>query len=158
MHVLVNSVRLLSVFLLLLAAVPLGAAASDSDDVLALYRTFAEAQNRRDLPTVRRLLVDSPQFLWVTDGTAVWGADALIERMRLFQRSEVWQVEPDLDKAVIVPLSTNSAMLHIPLTLIIGSKTPGPDRLHFLVEVICLRTPAGWKIAALLTTTEKRQS
>jgi len=147
--------RLFVILLSVLAAASDGAAASTADDVLTLYHTFAEAQNRRDLPAVRRTLLESPRFLWISDGTAVWGPDALIERMQQFQQSEIWKVEPDLDKAVVVPLADGSAMLHVPLTLVIGSTAPGPDRLRFLVEVICLRTSGGWRIAALLTTTEK---
>jgi len=30
-----------------------------------------------------------------------------------------------------------------------------PDRLRFLVSVLCVKTPAGWRIAALFTSTEK---
>jgi ketosteroid isomerase-like protein len=158
MRLIVKCFRMLPVLLSLLAVAPSGAAASTADDVLALYRTFAAAQNRRDLPAVRQTLWNSPQFLWVSDGMAVWGPDALIKRMQQFQQSEVWKVEPELDKAVPVPLAEGSVMLHVPLTLVIGSTAPGPDRLRFLVEVICLNTAEGWRIAALLTTTEKRQN
>ncbi len=140
----------------LLAVIPVRnlAAASTTDDVLALYKTFAAAQNARDLTEVRKTLLDSPRFLWVTDGMAVWGADSLLERMRLFQQSAVWRVEPDLDKAVLVPLSAESAMIHLPLTLVIGAASQ-PDRLRFLVEVVCVKMVDGWRIAALLTTTQK---
>src|SRR3712207_5191495 len=46
------------------------------DEVRATYLAFAAAQNARDLKTVRSLLLDSPRFLWVSDGRSVWGPDA----------------------------------------------------------------------------------
>ena len=124
-------------------------------EVRALYQDFVAAQNAGDLATVRALLVDQPSFLWVTDGTAVWGPDAAIERMGLFQKSEIWHVDPDLARSRTILLGHDAAILHLPLTLAIGARSPGPDRLRFLVEVVCHRTAAGWRIAALLTTTDK---
>jgi hypothetical protein len=37
---------------------------------------------------------------------------------------------------------------------VIGS-AKAPDRLRFLVSMLCVRTPDGWRIAALFTTTAK---
>ena len=130
-------------------------ASGDAKAVLSLYREFAAAQNARDPLAVRRTFLDSPLFLWVSDGMAVWGPHAVIDRMQLFQQSEIWRVEPDLSKAEVVQLTAGSAMLHVPLSLYISSKAAGLDRLRFLVEVICVQTSVGWRIAALLTTTDK---
>jgi len=44
--------------------------------------------------------------------------------------------------------------LHLPLVLTIGSSAK-PDLLRFLVSVLGVQTPEGWRIAALFTTTEK---
>ena len=55
-----------ALMLLLLWAVP--ALAEDAGEVLALYQRFAAAQNARDLAQVRPLFVDSPRFLWISDG------------------------------------------------------------------------------------------
>jgi uncharacterized protein (TIGR02246 family) len=130
------------------------AKADTASDVRALYQQFVTAQNAGDLDKVRVLLSDTADFLWVTDGMAVWGRDATIERMSLFQKSEIWRVEPGLDKSRTVELGSDVAILHLPLVLVIGSSSPGPSRLKFLVEVVCHKTAAGWRIAALLTATE----
>jgi ketosteroid isomerase-like protein len=124
------------------------------DEVRATYLAFAAAQNARDLKSVRSLLLDSPQFLWVSDGRSVWGPDATIARMASFQEAEVWRVEPALADAVPVRMGTGSAFLHLPLRLVIGSAAE-PDRLKFLVTALCSRTADGWRIAALFTTTDK---
>jgi uncharacterized protein (TIGR02246 family) len=146
---------LLSAFVALGIMQGQSAAADTASEVRALYEQFVSAQNASDLKTVRSLLIDGPDFLWITDGMAVWGRDAAIARMSLFQKSEIWRVEPDLGKSRVVELGPGAAIFHLPLLLVIGSATPGPSRLKFLVEVVCRQTSAGWRIAALLTTTEK---
>ena len=133
-----------------------GSARADwSDEVRATYLAFVAAQNARDLKAVRALLLDSPRFLWVSDGHSVWGRDATIARMASFQEAEVWRVEPSLSEAIPVRVGDGAAFLHLPLRLVIGS-SPKPDNLKFLVSVLCARTPDGWRIAALFTTTDKR--
>jgi hypothetical protein len=107
-----------------------------SDEVRATYIAFVVAQNARDLKTVRSLLLDSPQFLWVSDGRAVWGPDATLERMASFQEAEVWRLEPALADAVPVRVGEGTAFLHLPLRLAIGSAR-SPDALKFLVSVLC---------------------
>jgi ketosteroid isomerase-like protein len=128
--------------------------AGPADEVRALYSRFLEAQNARDLPEVRSVLLDSPQFLWVSDGTSVWGPDGLVQRMSQFQQAPIWHVDPDLARAVAVEVDEKVAYLHLPLVLTIGAES-GPDRLRFLVSVLGVDTTQGWRIAALFTTTEK---
>jgi ketosteroid isomerase-like protein len=120
-------------------------------DVLSLYGKFAAAQNARDLKAVTALLLDSPDFLWVSDGKSVWGRDALIERMGRFQTLEVWRVEPLLDRARVVEVAPSAAYLHMPLDLHLGSKADA-SVTRFLVSILCRKTDAGWRIAALFTT------
>lgn len=134
------------------------ARADTAEELRATYEAFAAAQNRHDLVAVKSLLLDSPRFLWVSDGQSYWGRDALMERMAVFQKSDVWVVRPALDRAVAVPVGEHAGYLHLPLVLDIGPRDPGPDHLRFLVSVLCVETPEGWRIAALFTTTEKPHS
>lgn len=143
--------RALILFLLLTGP---ASAADPSSEVRVLYERFAAAQNARDLDRIRPLLLDTPQFLWVSDGQSFWGVDAVLARMASFQRAAVWRVEPELDRAVAVPVNDAAAYLHLPLVLVIGAED-SPDRLRFLVSVLGVETHAGWRIAALFTTTEK---
>lgn len=130
------------------------AGADQRNEVLQLYLEFSASQNARDLNGVRRLLSDAPDFLWVSDGSPVWGADAMVSRMSTFQKSDVWHVTPALSRARTVMLSDDVAFLHVPLVLEIGSYEKA-DRLAFLVGMIAKRTPAGWRISALFTTNDK---
>jgi ketosteroid isomerase-like protein len=130
------------------------AAADPSDEARAVYRQFVAAQNMHDLEMVGSVLLESPSFLWVSDGKAIWGRDAVLKRMALFQEARIWHVEPALDKSVAVPVSDDTAFLHLPLELTISFSLAEPEKLKFLVSVLCVRTPEGWRIAALFTTTE----
>src|SRR5690348_4334264 len=91
-------------FALVLIMIAPALAADPASEVRALYQRFAAAQNAHDLAAVRPLLLDSPRFLWVSDGQSFWGPDAVLTRMASFQRAEVWRVEPDLARAVTVPV------------------------------------------------------
>ena len=55
-----------TLMLLLLWTIP--ALADDAGEALALHQRFAAAQNAPDLAQVRTLFVDSPRFLWISDG------------------------------------------------------------------------------------------
>jgi len=130
------------------------AVAEPADEVSALYQQFVAAQNARDLDRVSALFLPSPQFLWVSDGMSIWGRDAVVKRMSLFQQADVWHAEPNLSKAVAITIDGHAALLHLPLVLTIGSKDR-PEKFGFLVTVLGVETVEGWRIAGLFTTTDK---
>jgi hypothetical protein len=149
--------RSIKVAVLLVALAPLPAApapAGTASEVRGLYDQFLTAQNARDLEAVRAVLLASPEFQWVSDGKSFWGPDALVARMSQFQKAELWQVTPDTARARVVEIGADAAYLYQPLTLKIG-RAAAPSEIPFLVNVLCVRTPDGWRIAALFTTTEK---
>lgn len=139
---------------LCLAASAGSARADEKDDIRRTYLEFVAAQNAHDLARVGAFFVDGPQFLWVSDGRSYWGREAVLARMGSFQKAALWRVEPDLPQSTVIMLDDNSAILHLPLTLVIGG-VENPDRLRFLVSAAFRRIGDTWKIAALLTTTEK---
>lgn len=141
-------------FALVLAAGSAPALGDPADEVIAAYRAFAAAQNDRDGPRIRAAFANRPDVLWVSDGRSYLGAEAIVERMSGFQRAEVWRVEPGLDEARVVPLDDGASLLHMPLTLVIGSAAD-PDRLPWLVSILFVRETNAWKIVALLTTAAK---
>jgi ketosteroid isomerase-like protein len=144
--------RALVLLLFVIGAFPGPARADTAEDVRQLYRSFAAAQNARDLASVEALLIDSPRFLWVSDGKSIWGRKATIKRMALFQTNETWRAEPDMAKAVAVEVSSDTAYLHLPLDLVIGPAGVAPERIGFLVSMLAVKTGRGWRIAALFTT------
>ena len=135
-----------------------GAAHADpAAEARALYGRFVAAENASDFDAVRSVLLDSPQFLWVTNGLSVWGRETAVRRMADYHTAEVWHIQPDDANAVAVEVNPATSFLHVPLELSIGSKADGPDHFHFLVSALCVATPQGWRIAALFTTMENRE-
>src|SRR3712207_1823356 len=100
------------------AAAP--AIAGPAEEARALYAEFVTAQNAHDLAGVRRTFLDSPRFLWVTNGLTVWGADAAIARLTRFHANEVWRIEPDEGRSRAVEVNAATAFLNVPLVLVIG--------------------------------------
>jgi hypothetical protein len=148
--------RFLALILLCATLLAPAARAAPEDELLATYQRFLAAQNARDLAAVREVLSDHPRFLWVSDGRAYWGREAMLERMGRFQTADVWHVTPHISRAVPVLLNETTGFLHLPLTLRIGPAAD-PSRIDFLVGVLCVRGPSGWRIAALFTTEDKTE-
>lgn len=131
------------------------ALADPQQDIRDLYTAFVTAQNAHDIDAVRPLLSDRPDFLWISDGHPVWGREAMLKRMAGFQSAEVWRVEPEYGASQVILLDQDTAVFHLPLLLVLGSKAD-PARLRWLVEVICQKEATGWRIAGLYTTQDKR--
>jgi ketosteroid isomerase-like protein len=137
----------------LLAAAAPTRAAGPVEEARRLYAEFVAGQNSHDFERVKSTLLDSPRFLWVTNGLSIWGRDAAVARMADYHTAEIWRITPDEARAVAVEVAPDAAFLHLPLDLEIGSATDGPDRFRFLVSALCVATPQGWRFAALFTTT-----
>lgn len=127
------------------------AQASTAAEARLLYAAFVEAQNAHDFAAVRGLLLESDDFLWVSNGLTLWGPDAFLARNRRFHANEVWRITPDETRLRAVTIDAGSALLHVPLELEVGPRA-GSQRYRLLVTALCVATPAGWRIAALLTT------
>ncbi len=61
------------------ALVSCPALAGPEDEVRAQFDRFVAAQNAHDTRAVGDLLLDSPNFLWITRGTAIWGREAALK-------------------------------------------------------------------------------
>src|SRR3954454_15914696 len=68
--------------------------AAPEDDVRASFERFVAAQNAHDIKAVEMLLLASPDFLWITRGTPVWGHDAALKRFAALYEG-TWRLEPD---------------------------------------------------------------
>ena len=132
-----------------LALLPTVASAAGEDEVRAVFDQFVKAQNSHDVAGVRELLLDSPNFLWVTRGAPVWGREAALKRFEsLYQGT--WKLSPDMSNLKTVLVSETTAQLYIPITFNIGAPgQPAPD-MPFLMNQTLVRTAAGWRIASIL--------
>lgn len=135
---------------------PLTAEPEDSvASMVALYHRFWHAQNARDLRAVRAELWESPDFLWLNEGRAAWGPEALLAGLRAAQEVEVWRVEPVVSRLRVVPVAADAAQLTVPVDLVVGRAT-APGRARWQVAVLGRHGAEGWRIAALFATRERR--
>ncbi|MBA3477583.1 MAG: nuclear transport factor 2 family protein [Lautropia sp.] len=126
-----------------------GASASRDDDVRAVFDQFVRAQNSHDIAAVRDVLLDSPDFLWITRGTPIWGRDAALKRFETLYQG-TWKLSPDSSNLKVVLLSDTTAQLYVPITFNIGPPgQPAPDA-PFLMNQTLVKTSAGWRIANIL--------
>lgn len=132
-----------------LALLPTVASAAGEDEVRAVFDQFVKAQNSHDVAGVRDLLLDSPNFLWVTRGAPVWGREAALKRFEsLYQGT--WKLSPDMSNLKTVLVSETTAQLYIPITFNIGAPgQPAPDT-PFLMNQTFVKTAAGWRITSIL--------
>ena len=125
------------------------ALAAADDEVKATFDRFVAAQNAHDVSAVRDLLLDSPNFLWVTRGAPIWGRDAALKRFETLYQG-TWKLSPDTLNLKVVVLSDTTAQLFVPITF--NSAPPGqpaPDA-PFLMNQTLVKTAAGWRIASIL--------
>ena len=123
--------------------------AATHDDVRSVFDRFITAQNAHDISAVGNLLWNSPNFLWVTRGTPIWGRDAALRRFEtLFQGT--WRLSPDTSNLKVVFLTDTSAQLFVPVMFNIGAQGQSAPDAPFLLNQTFLKTAEGWRIASIL--------
>jgi ketosteroid isomerase-like protein len=126
-----------------------GTRAAPEDDVRIAFDQFVNAQNAHDLAAVRELLLDSPNFLWVTRGTPIWGRDAALKRFETLYLG-TWKLSPDSSNLKVALVNESTAQVFVPITFNIGpAGQPAPDAL-FLMNQTLTKTAAGWRITNIL--------
>jgi uncharacterized protein (TIGR02246 family) len=119
-------------------------------DARALFERFVAAQNAHDAAAVEALLWDSPDFLWVTRGQAVWGREAAMERFRALYRG-TWRLEPDMAQFRAVALGPGAMQLFVPVLFTIGAPGQPAQPTRFLMNQTLRREGDGtWRVASIL--------
>jgi hypothetical protein len=118
-------------------------------DVRATFDRFIRAQNSHDVPAVRDLLWDSPNFLWITRGTPTWGRDAAIKRFETLYQG-TWKLSPDASRLKVIALSDTTAQLFVPVVFNIGPPgQPAQDAPFFIIQTF-VKGATGWRITSIL--------
>ena len=126
-----------------------GVSAAPEDEVRAVFDQFVKAQNSHDLQAVSELLLDSPNFLWVTRGVPIWGRDAALKRFETLYQG-TWKLSPDIPNLKAVLVNDTTAQVHVPITFNIGAPGQPASDAPFLMNQTLVRTAAGWRIANVL--------
>jgi hypothetical protein len=125
------------------------ARASAEDEVRAAFDRFVQVQNAHDAKALEALLVDSPQFLWITRGTPVWGREAALQRFaKLYEGT--WRLEPDPASVRVVPISENVAQLYATVQYTIGAPSQPPQATRFLLNQVLVKSGGAWLVMSIL--------
>ena len=138
-----------ALFLLALLAFPQFATAGTEDDVKIVFDAFVAAQNAHDPKAVSNTLHDSPNLLWITRGTAIWGREAALKRFETLYQG-TWKLEPETGALKIVVLSLDTAQVFVPIVFTIGAPGQPAQRTRFLMNQILVKTAEGWRVSSIL--------
>ena len=135
--------------LLALVLVSWPLAAAPEDEVRAVFDRFVAAQNAHDVKSVQALLLNSPDFLWITRGTPVWGVDAAMKRFTTLYQG-TWHLEPEAASLKVIMIGGGAAQLYVPIVFTIGPSGQPGQPTRFLMNQLLVKTTGGWKISNIL--------
>jgi hypothetical protein len=125
-----------------------GARASAEEEVRAAFDRFVQVQNAHDAKALEALLADSPQFLWITRGTAVWGREAALQRFaKLYEGT--WRLDPDPTSVRVIPISENVAQLYAAVQFTIGAPSQPPQASRFLLNQVLVKSGGAWRVMSI---------
>jgi len=125
------------------------AAAAPEDEVRATFDRFVTAQNAHDIKAVESLLLGSPNFLWITRGTPVWGADAALKRFATLYEG-TWRLEPESSGLKVAMIGDGAAQVYVPIVFTIGAAGQQPQPTRFLMNMVLVRTANAWRVSSIL--------
>ncbi len=123
--------------------------AGPEDEVKAQFSKFVAAQNAHDLKAVGDMLLDSPQFLWITRGAPVWGREAALKRFEALYQG-TWFLDPKTDELKVFEVQPGVAQLYVPITFMIAPAGQTAQPARFLMNQILVKTSEGWKVSSVL--------
>jgi ketosteroid isomerase-like protein len=125
------------------------AAAAPEDDVRTTFDHFVIAQNAHDVKAVESLLLGSPNFLWITRGTPVWGPEAALRRFAALYEG-TWRLEPEASGLKVTMIGDGAAQVYVPIVFTIGAAGQQPQPARFLMNMILTKTADAWKVSSIL--------
>jgi hypothetical protein len=94
-------------------------------------------------------LLESPNFLWITRGTPIWGRDAALKRFSMLYEG-TWRLEPDNSGLRIIMIGDAAAQLYVPILFTIGAPGQQAQQTRFLFNQVLVKMPTGWKVSSIL--------
>ncbi len=124
------------------------AQASTEDEVRAAFDRFVQVQNAHDAKALEALLIDSPQFLWITRGTAIWGREAALQRFaKLYEGT--WRLDPEPASVRVVPVSNDVAQLYAAVLYTVGAPGQPAQATRSLLNQVLVKSGGVWRVMSL---------
>src|ERR1044071_7590900 len=79
-------------------------AATMEDEVRAVFDKYIAIQNAHDLKSMRSLLADSPDLLWISRGKPIWGRDAALKNIEERYKG-TWHIDVDKKELRVISVS-----------------------------------------------------
>lgn len=127
----------------------LASAATMEDEVRAVFDKYVAAQNAHDLKSMRTLMIDSPDFLWITRGKPVWGREGALKVLEERYKG-AWHIEPDRREFRVVSVSRRVAQVYATTQLTVGDPGVEPATVRVYINLVMVKKPEGWRIASIL--------
>ncbi len=136
-------------FAALTAIVRLAHAATMEEEVRAVFDKYIAIQNAHDLKSMRNLLADSPDFLWVSRGKPIWGREAALKSLEERYKG-TWHIDANKKELRVISISRRVAQVYAPTLLTVGDPGVEPARNRLYINLVMVRKPEGWQIVSIL--------
>jgi hypothetical protein len=120
-------------------------------DVRTTFQKFVSAQNAHDLASLKPMLLDSPDFLWVAGGVAIWGRDAAMREFAALYKG-TWKLEPNMAGFKSHNLDDSVVAVFVPITVTVAAAGKKGVKLKLLMSQIYMRVGNEWKLVKILST------
>ena len=124
-------------------------AATMEDEVRAVFDKYIAIQNAHDLKSMRSLLADSPDFLWISRGKAIWGREAALKSLEERYKG-TWRIDADKKELRVISISRRVAQVYAPTQLTVGDPGVEPARNRLYINLMMVKKPEGWQIVSIL--------
>ena len=121
------------IVILFIPLVTNAASGAPDDEVRATFERFVAAQNAHDVKAVESLLLNSPDFLWITRETPVWGSDPALRRFAALHEG-TWRLDPETSSLKTTMLGSSAAQLYVPIIFTIGAAGQPSQPARFLMK------------------------
>jgi hypothetical protein len=123
-------------------------------EVQALYKRLIDAEDVKDLDTVREIVWKSPSALFVAktataaegNWAGFWGYEVVVQHIHDISAGP-FRIEPDYARVKTVGLTHDVAETYAPVNITVAYAGQTPVPKPFLMIVDWIRTPDGWKMA-----------
>lgn len=124
-------------------------AATMEEEVRAVFDRYVAIQNAHDLKSMRNLLVDSPDVLWITRGKPIWGREAALRELEERYKG-TWHIEFDPKELRVISVSRRVAQVYATTQLTVGDAGAKPAKTRAYINLVMVKKPEGWQIASIL--------
>ena len=136
-------------FAALAATAALAQAATLEDEVRAVFDKYIATQNAHDLKSMRTILADSPDLLWISRGKPIWGREAALKSLEERYKG-TWHIDVDKKELRIISVSRRVAQVYALTQLTVGDPGVDPSKTRLYINLVMVKKPEGWQIVSIL--------